>query len=123
MARWMEDERLQRWGRTLFLLYLLGVAGPTAVDSLTTARDWAHLAVWLVAVIGFAGAAYGSWKRYRHPERITAPVPPNEVDAADVTSVIDVSGSRIGAIKSLRTLYPGLGLRDAKDLVDRHSVT
>ncbi|MGU3433385.1 hypothetical protein ACNHUS_10240 [Actinomycetes bacterium M1A6_2h] len=120
MTRWIEDERIQRWGRTLFLVYLLLVAGPSALDALRE-RDWAHCAVWVIAVIGFAGATYGSWKRYRHPERVLAPVPPNEVHADDVASVVECAGTRIGAIKDLRALYPGLGLREAKDLVDRHT--
>ncbi len=45
-------------------------------------------------------------------------VDPSMVPADDVLAAISATDSRILAIKRLREHHPGLGLKDAKDLVD-----
>ncbi|MBM4538969.1 hypothetical protein GS463_07565 [Rhodococcus hoagii] len=54
-----------------------------------------------------------------HTVRVPAKVSPAEVALADVSAAIASSSGRIGAIRRLRQMYPGLGLLDAKELVDR----
>lgn len=46
------------------------------------------------------------------------PVDPATVPPEDVVEAIDTTDSRIPAIKLLRERHPGLGLKEAKDLVD-----
>ena len=43
---------------------------------------------------------------------------PTEVPADDVRSALASTDDRIPAIKALRELHPGLGLKDAMDLID-----
>ncbi|WP_232816811.1 ribosomal protein L7/L12 [Rhodococcus sp. H-CA8f] len=43
---------------------------------------------------------------------------PTEIPADDVRSALASTDDRIPAIKALRELHPGLGLKDAMDLID-----
>ncbi|WFR71321.1 ribosomal protein L7/L12 [Prescottella defluvii] len=45
-------------------------------------------------------------------------VAPADVPVEDVRAAIAATSDRIPAIKRLREMHPGLGLRDAKDLVE-----
>ncbi|GAA3163248.1 hypothetical protein GCM10020255_047420 [Rhodococcus baikonurensis] len=43
---------------------------------------------------------------------------PSEIPADDVRNALASTDDRIPAIKALRELHPGLGLKDAMDLID-----
>lgn len=61
---------------------------------------------------------YLAW-RNRNTVRVPAKVSPAEVALPNVSAAIASSSGRIDAIRRLRQMYPGLGLLDAKELVDR----
>ncbi|MDZ7910240.1 MAG: hypothetical protein U5O16_00080 [Rhodococcus sp. (in: high G+C Gram-positive bacteria)] len=127
MAHWIKNESAQRWVQTLALVFIVIVTGPDIIGSVTadpTPLDWVRLLALTIVVVGWAVSIYWAWVRYRHPERAAPPVrriSQDDVLDEDIQSVVNRSRKRIEAIKQLRVLYPGLNLRDAKELVDRHS--
>ncbi len=70
-------------------------------------------------VVGFAVFAAVMLLDWLRPSSDTPePVDPSAVPTGDVLAVISATDDRIPAIKLLRERHPGLGLKDAKDLVD-----
>lgn len=81
-----------------------------AFDGLTNGNWYA------VAFAVFAAVMLLDWLR---PTSVAIEsVDPSMVPADDVLAAISATESRIPAIKLLREHHPGLGLKDAKDLVD-----
>ncbi|MGF0255231.1 hypothetical protein ACQR3V_14730 [Rhodococcus erythropolis] len=85
-----------------------------------TTGNWVRLAIWLFATVGFAYGTVQAWRTRNNPqpawgEGTTAPT---EIPADDVRSALTSTDDRIPAIKALRELHPGLGLKDAMDLID-----
>ncbi|WP_168708362.1 MULTISPECIES: ribosomal protein L7/L12 [unclassified Rhodococcus (in: high G+C Gram-positive bacteria)] len=81
-----------------------------AFDGLTNGNWYA------VAFAVFAAVMLLDW--LRPTSEAVEPVDPSMVPADDVLAAISATDSRIPAIKLLRKHHPGLGLKDAKDLVD-----
>ncbi|MDJ0362686.1 ribosomal protein L7/L12 [Rhodococcus sp. H29-C3] len=81
-----------------------------AFDGLTNGNWYA------VAFAVFAAVLLLDW--LRPTSAPIEPVDPSMVPADDVLAAISATDSRIPAIKLLREHHPGLGLKDAKDLVD-----
>ncbi|MGA9873625.1 MAG: hypothetical protein WBQ44_21090 [Rhodococcus sp. (in: high G+C Gram-positive bacteria)] len=71
---------------------------------------------WLSILFAVASAVVlVDWLR---PKPLRQPLDPATVPPDDVRASIASTDSRIMAIKSLREKHDGLGLKDAKDLVD-----
>ncbi|WP_241566046.1 ribosomal protein L7/L12 [Prescottella agglutinans] len=119
MLRWLENERV--WGRTLVLAWLVVLVGPSAVDRMTSQPsvwDWMWLAIFVVALAGSVVTTVSAWRNRNELQRETVRVAPEDVPIEDVRTAIASTFERISAIKALREMHPGLGLRDAKDLVE-----
>ncbi|MDI9903725.1 hypothetical protein QM716_28065 [Rhodococcus sp. IEGM 1409] len=129
MAEWWNpSRRVERWWQTIMLAWLLVVVGPSTIDTVTTeptAWNWTWLAIWLFATVGFAYGTAQAWRTRNNPQPVwlegipapsesSAPVIP----ADDVRSALASADGRIPAIKALREQHPGLGLKDAMDLID-----
>ncbi|MET4049569.1 MULTISPECIES: hypothetical protein [unclassified Rhodococcus (in: high G+C Gram-positive bacteria)] len=83
-----------------------------AFDGLTNGNWYA------VAFAVFAAVMLLDWLRPTSTSEAVESVDPSMVPADDVLAAISATDSRIPAIKLLREHHPGLGLKDAKDLVD-----
>ena len=121
VLRWLDREPVQRWLGTLFLAWLVVLVGPSAIDRATSepsAWDWVWLGIFGSALAVSVVSTILAW-RNRNTVRVPAKVSPAEVALADVSAAIASSSGRIDAIRRLRQMYPGLGLLDAKELVDR----
>ncbi|MFE5875838.1 hypothetical protein ACFQ6H_11305 [Rhodococcus sp. NPDC056506] len=124
MAEWWNpSRRVERWWQTIVLAWLLVFFGPSTVDKVITeptAWNWAWLAIWLFATVGSAYFAVEAWRTRNNPQ----PAPgegttaPSEIPADDVCSALASTNGRIPAIRALREQHPGLGLKDAMDLID-----
>lgn len=122
MLHWLDREPVQRWLGTLFLAWLVILVGPSAIDRATSepsAWDWVWLGIFLIALAGSAVGVVSAWRNRNTPAVEVARVTPEEVAVPDVLAAIASSSGRIDAIKRLRQIYPGLGLRDAKELVEK----
>ncbi|MDV6272418.1 hypothetical protein R3Q06_02785 [Rhodococcus erythropolis] len=124
MAQWWNpSRRVERWWQTIMLVWLLVMVGPSTIDSVTTeptAWNWIWLAIWLFATVGFAYGTAQAWRTTNNPqpvwlEGITAP---SDIPADDVRGALASTDGRIPAIRALREQHPGLGLKDAMDLID-----
>ncbi|MDV8006919.1 hypothetical protein [Rhodococcus sp. IEGM 1318] len=120
---WVPSRRVERWWQTIVLAWLLVFFGPSTIDKVITeptAWNWTWFAIWLFATVGFAYGTVQAWRTRNNPqpacwEGTTAP---SEIPADDVRSTLASTDDRISAIKALRELHPGLGLKDAMDLID-----
>ena len=72
--------------------------------------NWSKLAV-------LAVAAPVMWYRDGRTPFSPDKIGPEHVSAEDVEAVVEESGRTVHAIKALREMHPGLGLLDAKRLV------
>ena len=125
MAEWWNpSRRVERWWQTIVLAWLLVFFGPSTVDQAITeptAWNWTFLAIWLFATVGSAYYAVQAWRNRNKPSVsvVEGTTAPTEVPADDVRSALASTDDRIPAIKALRELHPGLGLKDAMDLIGR----
>lgn len=112
--KWYDNEFLDKWGWVLLVGGWAVLAGPDVVESLIndpSVWDIAKAAAWLLAIVI---VATGNTRRSPAPQRID----PATVPSSDVADAVADAPSRIGAVKLLRERNPGLGLKDAADLVD-----
>ncbi|BCN58967.1 hypothetical protein [Prescottella equi] len=112
--------RVERWARTAMLIAAV-VLFPSAVRAVVvnpSLGNWLTVALAVIVVGGSTVSALSAW-RHRNTVRVPAKVSPAEVALPDVSAAIASSSGRIDAIRRLRQMYPGLGLLDAKELVDR----
>ena len=112
--KWYDNESLDNWGWLLLVGCWAVLAGPDVVQSVLndpSAWDIAKAAAWLLAIVV---VATGNTRRSPAPQRID----PATVPTSDVADAVADAPSRIGAVKLLRERNPGLGLKDAADLVD-----
>ncbi|WP_433612869.1 ribosomal protein L7/L12 [Prescottella agglutinans] len=120
MLGWLESEPVERWLQTFILFGLVVLGGSSIADRVTSEPsvwDWVWLGIWVFAVVGFGVTTVSAW-RNRGTPRVQVRVAPEDVPVEDVRAAIAATSDRIPAIKQLREMYPGLGLRDAKDLVE-----
>ena len=118
MLCWLKNERV--WRSTLFLVWLV-LLGPSAVDRMTSQSsvwDWVWLGIFVFALVVSVVSTVRAWQNRNEPQVETVRVAPADVPVADVRAAIGSTFERISAIKALREMHPGLGLRDAKDLVE-----
>ncbi|MDH6678838.1 hypothetical protein M2284_003051 [Rhodococcus sp. LBL1] len=123
MLRWLESERVERWVATSVLVALV-VLGPSIIDRVTSEPsvwDWVSLGIWVYAVLSFGVTTVSAWRNRNEPRIEAVRVAPADVPVEDVRAAIAATSDRIPAIKRLREMHPGLGLRDAKDLVESES--
>lgn len=108
------------WGAQAAMVALLIVIGssnvPDAVADPTRFNIFMAV-LWVFAVAVYATSALREWRtgHRMQPEIQTGPV---EVSDDAVAHSIASTPNRIAAIKTLREHNPGLGLRDAADLID-----
>ena len=106
------NDRQRRWTRYLLGIWLALLVFSTIADIVTEPSlwNWTKLAVLAIAA---------PWLWHRHGRAWLKPdrIEPEAVPAEDVEAVVAESGRTVYAIKSLREKHPGLGLRDAKNLV------
>lgn len=96
--------------KRIVVVVVAGCAVFLAIDGLRT-ENW-----YFVAFAAFAAVMLLDW--LRPSSETPEPVDPSDVPAGDVIAVISATDDRIPAIKLLRERHPGLGLKDAKGLVD-----
>lgn len=119
--RWYRRVLTRRpWGAQLLMMVLLIFLGrDTVTDAVDDPSSWnvSIAAVWIVAVVVYAATTVYQWRtRHRQePEKCTGPV---EVSDDAVAHSIASTPNRIAAIKTLREHHPGLGLREAAELID-----
>jgi len=124
MAEWWNpSRRVERWWQTITLAWLLVFFGPSAIDKVITeptAWNWVWFAIWLFATVGSAYYTVQAWRTRNNPQPAwqDGTTAPSEVPADDVRNALASTDDRIPAIKALRELHPGLGLKDAMDLID-----
>lgn len=124
MAEWWNpSRRVERWWQTIVLVWLLVFFGPSTIDKVITeptAWNWTFLAIWLFATVGSAYYAGQAWRNRNKPQSVwwEGTTAPTEIPADDVRSALASTDDRIPAIKALRELHPGFGLKDAMDLID-----
>ena len=124
MAEWWNpSRRVERWWQTIGLVLLIVVVGPSTIHtvaSVPTTGNWVRLAIWLFATVGFAYGTVQAWRTRNNPQPAwqDGTTAPSEIPADDVRSALASTYDRIPAIKALRELHPGLGLKDAMDLID-----
>ncbi|MFI8566294.1 hypothetical protein ACIGGF_07000 [Rhodococcus sp. NPDC078407] len=110
----MKDMKAEErpWKRYGLAALLAALAFLTISDLVSdpSAWNWSKLVVLAVAAVFIW---YGERRTWTAPEKIK----PEDVPAADVEAVVAESGRTVYAIKALREKHPGLGLRDAKNLV------
>ena len=99
----------KRYGYAAFLAILAFLMISDLVSD-PSAWNWSKLVVLALAALLFL---YGEIRTQNSPEKIE----PEAVPAADVDAVVAELGRTVRAIKALREMHPGLGLRDSKDLV------
>ncbi|WP_415971634.1 hypothetical protein [Rhodococcus sp. 077-4] len=107
------NDRRRPWVRYLFATWLILITTFVVSDLLSepSAWNWTKLAVWVVAA---PLLLHG----HLRPERPSVEkIGPESVPAEDVEAVVAESGRTVYAMKALREMHPGLGLRDAKNLV------
>ena len=112
--KWYDNEFLNKWGWVLLVGCWAVLAGPDVVESVIndpSVWDIAKALAWLLAI---AVVATSSLRQSPQPQRID----PATVPSTDVAGAIADTPSRVGAVKLLRERNPGLGLKDAADLVD-----
>ena len=122
MLHWLDREPVQRWLGTLFLAWLVILVGPSAIDRATSdpsVWDSVWLGIFLIALAVSVVSTVRAWRNRDTVRSVPAKVSPAEVAVPDVLAAIASSSGRIDAIKRLRQMYPGLGLLDAKELVER----
>ncbi len=100
------------WKRYGLAALLAALAFLTITDLVSdpSAWNWSKL---LVLVVAGLYIWYGESRTRTSLEKIG----PEAVPAEDVEAVVAESGRTVHAIKALREMHPGLGLLDAKNLV------
>lgn len=122
MRRWLGREPVQRWLGTLFLAWIVVLVGPSAIDRVTadpSAWDWVWLGIFGFALAVSVLSTVRAWRNRNTVRWVPVKVSPAEVAVPDVLAAIASSSGRIDAIERLRQIYPGLGLGDAKELVEK----
>jgi len=122
VLRWLDREPVQRWLGTIFLAWLVVLVGPSVIDRATSdasAWDWVWLGIFGVALAVSVVSTVRAWRNRTTVRPLPAKVSPAEIAVPDVLAAIASSSGRIDAIRRLRQMYPGLGLLDAKVLVEK----
>ena len=99
----------ERYGIAALLAFL---AFSTISDLVSDPSVWNWSKLVVLAV-----AAPALWYRGGRHSPVPNKIGPESVPAEDVDAVVAESGRTVYAIKALREMHPGLGLRDAKNLV------
>lgn len=106
----------------VFMLAFLAFVGPGAIEGALDQRTWWKITVavtWALLVVIQVGILVGRYARRNRPKPpIVEPVDPTSVSDDEVASAVAESSSRVSAVKLLRERRPGLGLKDAVDLID-----
>ena len=113
---------LRRWRFPIFVAVLAIVLGPGVMRSLGSSSsvwDWIGAGCLATLIVGlplFVRDALRGDRPQATPERLE----PTDVPDAAVQQSVSRSDDRISAIRDLREAHPGLGLKDAAELVDRY---
>ena len=101
------------------MVVLLAVIGPGVIDSALDERSpWKIFLVLVWALLVVVQVTELIRRRTHQPS--TPRVDPTTIPVDDVTDAISDAPSRVKAVKLLRERHPGLGLKEAVDLVDAH---
>lgn len=104
--------RERPWSRYAVVTLLAALAFLTVGDLVSDPSVWNWSKLLLLAV-----AAPALWYRGGRHSPVPEKIGPESVPAEDVEPVVAESGRTVHAIKALREMHPGLGLLDAKNLV------
>ncbi|WP_420881908.1 hypothetical protein [Rhodococcus sp. (in: high G+C Gram-positive bacteria)] len=114
-------DRVERWARTAMLIGAV-VLFPSALRAVVvnpSVGNWLTAVLAVIVVVGSTVSALSAWRNRTTVRSVPAKVSPAEVAVPDVLAAIASSSGRIDAITRLRQMYPGLGLLDAKVLVEK----
>ncbi|MGF0310546.1 hypothetical protein [Rhodococcus sp. IEGM1428] len=100
------------WTRYAVATLLAALAFLTISDLVSDPSAWNWTKLVVLAV-----AAPALWYRGGRHSPLPNKIGPESVPAEDVDAVVAESGRTVEAIRSLREMHPGLGLLDAKRLV------
>lgn len=109
----MEHMSRRPWVRYLYVAWMAWIAFILISDVISEPSTWD----WIQ--LSLAGVAI-PWLVYSHlrPERASVDkIGPESVPAEDVEAVVEERGRTVYAIKALREMHPGLGLLEAKNLI------
>ncbi|MDI9893753.1 hypothetical protein QM797_03370 [Rhodococcus sp. IEGM 1381] len=104
--------RERPWTRYAVVTLLAALAFLTISDLVSDPSGWNWSKLVVLAV-----AAPALWYRGGRHSPVPNKIGPESVPAEDVEAVVAESGRTVKAIRSLREMHPGLGLLDAKRLV------
>lgn len=110
------QQRKRSWFPYWFTAYLVLMALLVVPDVMSepTTGQWIQLGL---LVFG-AACLIGSWIISRkNGHSVFERIDPASVPDEDIEAVVSESGRTVTAIRSLRQEHPGLGLKDARDLV------
>lgn len=104
--------RERPWTRYALAILLAALAFLTISDLVSDPSVWNWSKLVVLAV-----AAPALWHQGGRHRPVPNKIGPESVPAEDVEAVVEERGRTVYAIKALREMHPGLGLLDAKNLV------
>ncbi|MFD0839873.1 hypothetical protein [Williamsia serinedens] len=113
---------LRRWRFPAFVVVLAIFLGPGVIADLGSTSsiwDWTGLGCLVLLVVGlplFIRDALRDGRAEMTPVRLD----PAEVSPGAIHQAISRTSDRVSAVRLLREAHPGLGLRDAAELVDAY---
>ncbi|OZC79542.1 hypothetical protein CH251_01290 [Rhodococcus sp. 06-462-5] len=108
-------QRMSRrpWVRYLYVAWLAWIAFILISDVISEPSTWD----WIQLALGGIAIPWLAYSQLRPERPSVEKIGPESVPAEDVETVVAESGRTVHTIKALREMHPGLGLLDAKNLV------
>lgn len=106
----------------LLVLFLAVFSGPRVIADIGSSKsvwDWITVGCFVLLVVGLPLFIRDALRR-DSPVATPAHLDPSKVSDGAVQQAIATTDDRISAVRVLREAHPGLGLRDAVELVDAH---
>lgn len=109
----MEHMSRRLWVRYLYVAWMALIAFILISDVISEPSTWD----WIRLALAGVAAPLLAYSLLRGERAGVDRIGPESVHAEDVETVVAESGKTVHAIKTLRAMHPGLGLLDAKNLV------
>ncbi|ORI20547.1 hypothetical protein [Rhodococcus sp. 1168] len=119
--KWYDNPTVDRWGTVYLVVVSVVLVAQIVGNVIDEPSPW-NITFAVLYLLAFAIIATSIVRQRRRRNRASSPevtrVEPSSVPTREVWKAKTSSSSRISAIKKLRESYPGLGLREAANLVD-----